>query len=253
MAAFCVVFVMAMMSLASVHAEAQIPGRPQEYVQDEAGVLSDREMASINKTLADYDEETHNRIDVLLVRTTDGESVRDYADRVISMWRTGVSGQEQEPDAVIVAATDDGKITAKTGAAMAKTVSESDISGIIKGKHVKGGISDGDWTAAIQGTVTGFRNAGAKSNKRKKATEKNTEEDSFSALKDAIMKTIALLLGISVIIFVINYAVVMIHGGDTSEVFVNTCKGVLEDIPLFAIMAVLAVIATFLIWQGGLG
>lgn len=148
-----------MMSFVPVHAETQIPARPQEYLQDEAGVLSDREMASIDKMLADYDRKTYNRIDVLLVRTTDGESVGDYASRVISSWRTGVVGRNEEHDAVIVAATDDRKITVKTRDAMEKAVSESDISVIIKCEHIKTAVSEGDWAAAIQGTVAGLRNA----------------------------------------------------------------------------------------------
>lgn len=240
MATFCVVFVMAMMGLSSVFAETQIPDRPQEYVRDEAGILSDREMSNINKALADHDRKTRNRIDVLLVRTTGGESVGDYTNRVMSAWRTGTVGRNQEPDAVIVVASDDGKIAAKTGDVMAKTVSESDISDIMKGKRVKAGINDGDWASAVQGVIAGFRNADVKSAEKKKATGKTA----FSILKDGMIKFVVALL----IVIAFRLFVVVLRGGDVDDALCDIFGNIVTSI-LFVV--VIAVVEIFIMaWRG---
>ena len=111
-------------------AETKIPERPEGYVRDMAGVLSDSEKAVLNEQLEAYNQKGKSRIDVLTVKSTDGESIRSLAGRVEAAWRTGVIGTDMEPDAVIVASTDDEKITVAFNEGMKKSVSSKELSGI---------------------------------------------------------------------------------------------------------------------------
>ena len=63
-------------------AETKIPERPEGYVRDMAGVLSGSENAVLNEQLEAYNQKEKTRIDVLTVKSTDGESIRSLAGRV---------------------------------------------------------------------------------------------------------------------------------------------------------------------------
>lgn len=183
-----------------VFAEAAIPERPEKYVRDEAGVLSDREMADLDDALVGYSQKKKSRIDVLLVKTTDGESTGDYADRVMSAWRTGVIGQEQEPDAVIVAATDDGKIACVAGDGMKKAVPESELSGIPERQEVKSSIRKGDWSAAVRAAVMQIQRAGKKLSSAEKGKKKPLAAPDMDARLDRNLSVVIPVLGIATIL-----------------------------------------------------
>ena len=82
-------------------AETKIPERPEGYVCDMAGVLSDSENAVLNEQLEAHSQKEKTRIDVLTVKSTGGESIRSLAGRVEAAWRTGVitSGSQQKKTA----------------------------------------------------------------------------------------------------------------------------------------------------------
>lgn len=160
-------------------AEAKIPERPEGYVRDMAGVLSDSENAVLNEQLGAYNQKEKTRIDVLTVKSTDGESIRSLAGRVEAAWRTGVIGTDMEPDAVIVASTDDEKITV----AFKKSISSKELSGITGGVMVKASTGKKDWLTAIRLVATRTEGVITSGSQQKKTAQKEKKE-SDAAKKD---------------------------------------------------------------------
>ena len=172
-------------------AETKIPERPEGYVRDMAGVLSDSEKAVLNEQLEAYNQKGKSRIDVLTVKSTDGESIRSLAGRVEAAWRTGVIGTDMEPDAVIVASTDDEKITVAFNEGMKKSVSSKELSGITGGVMVKASTGKQDWLTAIRLVATrteGVITSGSQQNK----TAQKEKKESDAAKKDKEMMNLAL-------------------------------------------------------------
>lgn len=164
-------------------AEAKIPERPEGYVRDMAGVLSDSENAVLNEQLEAYNQKGKSRIDVLTVKSTDGESIRSLAGRVEAAWRTGVIGTDMEPDAVIVASTDDEKITVAFNEGMKKSVSSKELSGITGGVMVKASTGKQDWLTAIRLVATRTEGVITSGSQQKKTAQKEKKE-SDAAKKD---------------------------------------------------------------------
>ena len=160
-------------------AETKIPERPEGYVRDMAGVLSDSEKAVLNEQLEAYNQKGKTRIDVLTVKSTDGESIRSLAGRVEATWRTGVIGTDMEPDAVIVASTDDEKITV----AFKKSISSKELSGITGGVMVKASTGKKDWLTAIRLVATRTEGVITSGSQQKKTAQKEKKE-SDAAKKD---------------------------------------------------------------------
>ena len=158
-------------------AETKIPERPEGYVRDMAGVLSDSEKAVLNEQLGAYNQKEKTRIDVLTVKSTDGESIRSLAGRVEAAWRTGVIGTDMEPDAVIVASTDDEKITVAFNEGMKKSVSSKELSGITGGVMVKASTGKQDWLTAIRLVATRTEGVITSGSQQKKTAQKENKED----------------------------------------------------------------------------
>ena len=158
-------------------AETKIPERPEGYVRDMAGVLSDSEKAVLNEQLEAYNQKGKSRIDVLTVKSTDGESIRSLAGRVEAAWRTGVIGTDMEPDAVIVASTDDEKITVAFNEGMKKSVSSKELSGITGGVMVKASTGKQDWLTAIRLVATRTEGVITSRSQQKKTAQKENKED----------------------------------------------------------------------------
>lgn len=215
-------------------AEAVIPERPEEYVRDEAGALSDREIKGLNDMLGEYSQKKKNRIDILLVKTTDGEPINSYAKRAMSQWRTGVVGHEQEPDAVIVAATSDRKATITAGDGMKKSMTESELSGILGKKEVKSSIRDGDWSAAMCKAVVQIQRA----DKRRSSAEKEKKKHlATSDINDELVRIIDIVFPVAGIMMVLAIIVHMLTGGDMGEF----CDGMLRSVLGAALTFLMAV------------
>ena len=164
-------------------AETKIPERPEGYVRDMAGVLSNSENAVLNEQLEAYNQKGKVRIYVLTVKSTDGESIRSLAGRVEALWRTGVIGTDMEPDAVIVASTGDEKITVAFNKGMKKFVSSNEMSSITGGVMVKASTGKKDWLTAIRLVATRTEGVITSGSQQKKTAQKGKKE-SDAAKKD---------------------------------------------------------------------
>lgn len=63
--------------------------KPTGYVGDFAHVMSARAAARLNRLCGEVDRETHDRIDLVTVKTTGGEPIEPYAESLQKAWGRG--------------------------------------------------------------------------------------------------------------------------------------------------------------------
>lgn len=63
--------------------------KPAGYVSDFAHVMSARSIARLNKLCGEIERKTHDRIDVVTVKTTGGEPIEQYAAALQEAWGDG--------------------------------------------------------------------------------------------------------------------------------------------------------------------
>ena len=97
---FCVLLVLALLSVSDL--SAQIPPRPvpQRLVNDFASVLSAEQRASLENALVAFDDTTSNQIAVLFVNDLGGLDIAQYAIETGESW--GVGGAEHDNGIVMV-------------------------------------------------------------------------------------------------------------------------------------------------------
>lgn len=93
-----------------------IPEAPKRLVSDYTGTLSASEISALENKLLAFEDSTSNQIAVVLVNTTEGYDVADYAVRLAKKW--GVGGKERNNGIVLLAAIGDRAVTIQTGYGM---------------------------------------------------------------------------------------------------------------------------------------
>lgn len=111
-----------------------VPDRPQSYVLDSVGVLSEEEESSLNEKLKKYDAKTGNQIAVLLVRTTGKESIEKYSYKVATKWGVGKKGKDN--GILITIATEDHKDRIEVGKGLEEDVTDSRAGRILRSNDV---------------------------------------------------------------------------------------------------------------------
>ncbi len=99
---------------ASVMADALVPVPPlTRHVVDQAGLLQPTQAEDLDRRLGQFEKAHGSQIAVLIVTTTQPESIEEYSIRVFDAWKLG---RRQHNDGIlIVAATQDRKLRIDTG------------------------------------------------------------------------------------------------------------------------------------------
>jgi uncharacterized protein len=123
----------------------QLTGR----VVDQTGTLSSGDIAQLNQTLADLQTRKGSQIAVLIVPTTDGEPIEQFALRVAEAWKIG--RKKIDDGALLVVAKNDRRLRIEVGYGLegaltdvtAKRVIDELITPKFKSGDFAGGISTG--------------------------------------------------------------------------------------------------------------
>jgi len=76
--------------LMRVYAETPLPPAPQQYVTDEAGMISPALLVQLNQRLATFEKQTSTQIVALMLRKLpEGVSIEQYAQQLYSAWHIG--------------------------------------------------------------------------------------------------------------------------------------------------------------------
>lgn len=90
-----------------------LPEAPNQLVTDYTGTLDPGEVQALERKLLTFEDSTSTQIAVVLVRTTDGYDVADYAVRLGQKW--GVGNKKYDNGIILLAALDDRAVTIQTG------------------------------------------------------------------------------------------------------------------------------------------
>ncbi|WP_430626759.1 TPM domain-containing protein [Thiobacter aerophilum] len=130
------------------HAQQPIPPLSAR-VMDLTGTLSPAERADIERRLADLERRKGTQIAVLIVSTTQPETIEQYARRVLDQWKLGRKGIDD--GALLLVAKDDRRLRIETQYglegvipdAVAKRIIEEDIVPHLRAGDFAGGIRAG--------------------------------------------------------------------------------------------------------------
>lgn len=78
----------------SSYAAFKAPNRPQNYVNDYAGILSPSQKETLNSFLKSYDIQTTNQIFIGIFESLQGGSLEDISIGIAEKWKPGVKGKD---------------------------------------------------------------------------------------------------------------------------------------------------------------
>jgi uncharacterized protein len=118
-------------------------------VVDRTATLSSGDVASLDRTLKDFETKKGSQVAVLIVRTTQPETIEQYSIRVAEAWKIG--RKKIDDGAILVVAKDDRKLRIEVGYglegaltdATAKRIIDEVITPKFRSGDFAGGISDG--------------------------------------------------------------------------------------------------------------
>ncbi|UGV25512.1 YgcG family protein [Rhodopseudomonas boonkerdii] len=132
----------------SVFAEVAVPVLSGRVV-DQTGTLTAAEQATLNDTLADFETRKGSQIAVLIVPTTDPESIEQFSIRVAEAWQIG--RKKVDDGAILLVAKNDRKLRIEVGYGLegaltdvtTKRIIDETIAPRFKSGDFAGGISAG--------------------------------------------------------------------------------------------------------------
>jgi uncharacterized protein len=118
-------------------------------VVDKTATLSSGDIASLDRTLKDFEARKGSQVAVLIIPTTQPETIEQYLIRVAEAWKIG--RKKIDDGAILVVAKDDRKLRIEVGYglegaltdATAKRIIDEVITPKFRGGDFAGGISDG--------------------------------------------------------------------------------------------------------------
>jgi uncharacterized protein len=118
-------------------------------VVDRTATLSSSDIASLDRTLKDFEARKGSQVAVLIVPTTQPETIEQYSLRVAEAWKVG--RKKVDDGAILVVAKDDRKLRIEVGYglegaltdATAKRIIDEVITPKFRSGDFAGGISDG--------------------------------------------------------------------------------------------------------------
>jgi uncharacterized protein len=144
---------------------------PPKLVVDYTGTLTSDQAEALNRKLYQFDDSTSTQILVVIVKTTEGMDVADYALELGRKWGVGQKGNNN--GVILLIAKDDRKLNISVGYGLEKSLSDVTSQQIIdniirpnfKGDDYYRGVEEG--TDAIMQAVKGEYTAPAGYNKNK--------------------------------------------------------------------------------------
>jgi uncharacterized protein len=118
-------------------------------VVDKTATLSSSDVASLDQTLKDFEARKGSQVAVLIVSTTQPETIEQYSLRVAEAWKIG--RKKVDDGAILVVAKDDRKLRIEVGYGLegaltdvtAKRIDDEVITPKFRNGDFSGGISDG--------------------------------------------------------------------------------------------------------------
>lgn len=90
-----------------------IPDKPEGYVNDYAGLLSQDARAKLTQTLSQFEQQTSNQVVVAVFNSLEGGSLEDFSIRLAEKWKIGQKGRSN--GVILLIFKDDRKMRIEVG------------------------------------------------------------------------------------------------------------------------------------------
>jgi uncharacterized protein len=136
-------------------AEAPIPTAPtgNDYIVDDADILSDAQETSFNTKLTDYEKRTSVEIGVLTVSSIENDYIENYSLNVARTW--GIGQKDRNNGALLVVSVNDRKLRIEVGTGLEGDLTDSRSGQIIRNR-ITPAFKSGDYYKGISEGVDGM-------------------------------------------------------------------------------------------------
>ncbi len=119
------------------------------YVNDDAGLLSQQAKAELESKLAQLEKDTTAQVFVATIKSLEGDSIEDYANRLFEQWKIGQ--KDKNNGVLFLVALDDRKMRIEVGYGLepvitdgrAGRIRDEDVLPLFKNNDYEGGIKAG--------------------------------------------------------------------------------------------------------------
>ncbi|BAO90716.1 TPM domain-containing protein [Caballeronia cordobensis] len=148
------VLVIAALSIAGLNTYADVPVPPlTARVADETGTLTGEQRASLEQTLKDFEARKGTQISVLIVPTTQPETIEQYSMRVVEKWKLGRA--KVDDGAMLIIAKNDRALRIEVGYGLEGVLTDATSNRIIYDTIVPR-FKQGDFYGGIAAGVDGI-------------------------------------------------------------------------------------------------
>ncbi len=139
------ILVLAIIPVATVHAEHWQNLNPQGYVNDFAGVLNATTVAKLTEVSTEVDQKAKAQIAVVTIKTLEGDPVEDFANHLFQKWGVGYKGTDR--GVMVLLATDDHKYWTEVGYGLEPILPDGKVGGF--GRDMVPLLRQGDYNGAV--------------------------------------------------------------------------------------------------------
>ena len=104
------------------------PGSPTGYVNDFAEILSTETRASLEELLSSTDASTSAQVAVVTIKSLDGDTIENYAEKLFQEWGIGQKGKDN--GVLLLVAVDDRKVRIEVGYGLEGALTDAESSWI---------------------------------------------------------------------------------------------------------------------------
>jgi uncharacterized protein len=122
------------------------PGKPTGYLSDFAGILSAETKATLEPKLYQLEASTSAQIAVVTIKSLDGDTIENYAEKLFQDWGIGQKGKDN--GALLLVAVDDREMRIEVGYGLEPIITDALSSRIIR-NQITPAFKAGDYNRGI--------------------------------------------------------------------------------------------------------
>ena len=123
-----------------------LPDKAANYVNDYAGVLSNRQAESLDRRLQQFDQNTSNQIVVAIIPSLNDQPLEETANKLYRQWAIGT--KKHNNGVLLLVSIKDHKIRIEVGYGLEGALTDA-LSGQIIRNEIAPNFKDGDYDAGI--------------------------------------------------------------------------------------------------------
>jgi uncharacterized protein len=139
------IFLLAVIPVATVHAEQWKKLNPQGYVNDFAGVLNATTMEKLTEVSTEVDQKAKAQIAVVTIKSLEGDAVGDFANHLFQKWGVGYKGTDR--GVMVLLATEDHKYWTEVGYGLEPILPDGKVGEF--GRNMVPLLRQGDYNGAV--------------------------------------------------------------------------------------------------------